>query len=155
MRAKTDFLDVLILILALFLIWAVLTDDRADASTPEIDLKIIGMIESSGNPLAVNKKEGSYGLYQIRKVALDDYNQRNKLKFRHSEMLDSEKAEKVARWMFEKRIPQMLRAYGKPVTKKNIIWAYNCGIGCVIRDRLPKTTREYLIKYGRMSNEAI
>jgi len=40
----------------------------------KILLLAISMIESSGNPAAINKKENAIGLYQLRQIYIDDVN---------------------------------------------------------------------------------
>lgn len=63
----------------------------------------------------------------------------------------------VAAWYIGKRIPDMLRHYGKPVTDRNIIIAYNAGISRVISGGTPpKITQDYIVfvedyraKHGR------
>ena len=45
------------------------------------------------------------------------------------------------------RIPQMLRAYGLPVTTTNMIISFNAGIKSVRDGRTPPITVAYLKKY--------
>lgn len=125
-------------------------------SNPEIiDLNAISLIESSNNPRAINKDEGSFGLFQISPVALKEFNQRVGANLTMKDMLREEKNAHVAIWLLEVRIPELLAFYKKPQTLKNTIVAYNCGISCLDRKELPKTTKEYLAKYRRITGEKV
>lgn len=118
------------------------------AARAEIDIARIIRIESSGNPRAVSST-GCRGLMQISVIALDDYNQFHVAKYNFDEMFNAEKNVIVGTWMIEKRIPQMLRHFGKPVTDRNILISNNAGIDYVVRGRtLPAETVGYLKKYG-------
>jgi hypothetical protein len=127
---------------------------KAQAS-PVIDLRIIGAIESNSNVRAVNKREGAYGIYQIRQAVIDDFNKlsRSRRKYRLEDMLDQDKAYTVANWYLHDRIPKMLRYYKLPVTKERVIWGYNAGIKAVLDGRMPNITREYINKYNKMESE--
>jgi len=41
----------------------------------------------------------------------------------------------------------MLRYYGISVTVKNVLWAYNAGIGRVVDGIMPETTKQYIRRY--------
>lgn len=118
----------------------------------EVSLPIIAQIESSGNPNAVNGK--CIGLYQISPILLKEYNQ-----FHPSGEISLPSLyhpfhnEKVAAWYLNVRIPQMLKAYHKPVTIENKIICFNAGVKYVRYDLpLPIETRNYLAKYSQLSN---
>ena len=120
---------------------------------PTIDMNAIMMIESSGNPIAHNKKDDSRGLFQITKICLEDFNNfHQKNKYTMDDLWNVEINALIADWYINKRIPQMLRYYKKPVTIENIIIAYNAGISYAVNDKpLPKITKDYLKKYERMA----
>ena len=115
----------------------------------EIELEVIKQIESSGDPLAFNARSGARGLYQITKICLKDFNQRNNDSYTMAEMYNPVKNEAVARWYIYKRIPQMLNYYDIPITVDSVLWAYNAGIGRVIKGELPSETVEYIRRYKR------
>lgn len=121
----------------------------------QVDLGAISSIESANDPRAINKDEGSYGLFQISPVALKDFNQRVGANLTMQDMMREEKNAHVAIWLLEVRIPELLEHYGKPVTTKNTIVAYNCGISCLDRKTLPRTTQKYLAKYRRLTGEKV
>ena len=108
----------------------------------------ISSIESSNNSKAYNRKSGARGLYQITEICLKDYNQFHKVKYTSQDLFIPEINEKIARWYLEKRIPQMLRYYNIPVTTDNILWAYNAGIGKVVKGVMPDETKDYIKKYN-------
>lgn len=117
-----------------------------------VDLNVIAQIESSGSINAYNKRTGATGLYQITPICLKDYNQFHKDKRSMSEMYDPYFAQMVASWYLNIRIPQLLIHYKLPVTVRNILWAYNAGIGNVVKKRMPKETQDYIVKYENLKN---
>ena len=129
--------------------------DTAYSNPDIIDLNAISFIESSNNPRAINKDEGSFGLFQISPVALKEFNQRVGANLTMKDMLREEKNAHVAIWLLEVRIPELLAFYKKPLTVKNQIISFNCGISCLDRKELPKTTKDYLAKYRRITGEEI
>jgi hypothetical protein len=134
----------IILLLCVDRVWAV-----------EIDLNIIAQIESSNNPMAYNSRTQAVGLYQITPICLADFNEYSCSGscipgWDMDLMYQKWYAEYVARWYFEKRIPQLLKHYHKPVTLENIITAYNAGIKAVVKGYCPRETRNYIAKYKRL-----
>lgn len=114
-----------------------------------INIKRIIWIESKGNPLA-NGWGGARGLCQITPVVLKEYNQFNKTKYKLKDLYKPNTNIKIAKWYLTKRIPQMIRAYKKPVTIDNIIIAYNAGISYVAKGkRPPRITRRYIRRYKK------
>jgi len=99
--------------------------------------------ESSGNPLASSVK-GASGLMQITEPALLDYNTYTKSQLTMDDMWDEGKNKSVGQWYLAERIPKMLRYYKLPVTTENILWAYNAGIGNVVKGIKPKETINYI-----------
>jgi soluble lytic murein transglycosylase-like protein len=141
---------------ALFL--AVITSSRSRVShaseiAPRIDLNAIAMIESSGNPLAYNK-EGSYGLFQISEITLKEYNLKCVKRYTRLDLFRPDVSREIASWYLEKRIPQMLRHFKKPVTVRNTIIAWNAGIKTVVTERtIPRITSLYLKKYDQLAKD--
>ena len=119
-----------------------------EAHAAEIDMKKIAVIESSGNPLAHNKKDDSRGLYQITPICLKEYNSFNKTKYSMDELWNVSINTKIALWYMSKRIPQLLAHFGLKDTIENRIICWNAGIGNLLKNRIPKTTQDYLKKYG-------
>jgi hypothetical protein len=113
----------------------------------EINLKIIATIESGNNPQAYNKGSKATGMYQITPICLKDYNQAHRQTFQLSEMFYPSKAEKVASWYLNRRIPALLRHYNIADTTENRLRAYNSGIGVLVGGRYPIETRNYVSKY--------
>ena len=116
----------------------------------EVDLKIIAQIESSNNPDAYNKGSKATGMYQITPICLKDYNQLNNRQFELSEMFDPAKAEIVARWYLNRRIPALLKHFHIADTLENRLWCYNAGIGLCKKGIMPKETKNYIVKYKRL-----
>jgi len=117
-----------------------------------IDLAIIAMIESSNNPLAHNKYDGgSRGLYQINPICLKDYNIQMSTKHTLDDLFNPDLNKRIAKWMFEVRIPQYLNRLGLPLSLDNKIIAYNAGILYLSKKKtIPKTTLDYISKYKKL-----
>lgn len=117
-----------------------------------IDMEAVKEIESGGNPMAHNEKEDSRGLYQISPDVLREYNIFNQKMAKPEDLFDPKKNEEIADWYLHERIPEMLRYFGIPYTKDNVLIAYNFGIGN-LRKRLPipKSTYAYLDKYFKLT----
>lgn len=144
----------ILLICLCFICWI----GTARAEIPYIDIPTIIQIESSGNPRAVSK-DNCVGLMQISEVVLLEYNrhfygdENDEFYYPiHKKMLfDPDLNEQIGTWYLTERIPQMLRYYHKPVTIENMLWAYNAGIGNLVRGVKPKETRNYIAKYKRLT----
>jgi hypothetical protein len=61
----------------------------------DILIKAIGYVESKEDTLCYNRQEDAIGYFQIRKILLDDYNQRTGSNYVHTDMYDYFKAKKV------------------------------------------------------------
>lgn len=140
---------VLLIILAVLLILVAGCFLSRPAHAEMIDLNKIASIESSGCKHKNGDSGQSIGCYQV-KDALIEWNQFHpKEKYSKSQMMDDRLCLKVADWYLHNRIPQMLRAFKKPVTKRNVLIAYNAGISYVVKNKtLPENTISYLRKYG-------
>jgi soluble lytic murein transglycosylase-like protein len=113
-----------------------------------VDLSVIKHIESRGNPVAYNKKSGARGLYQITPICLKEYNNFHpKQKYTKLDLFRPDINKKIAEWYLNKRIPQLLKYYGLPVTIENTLWAYNAGIGKVVKNIQPTETKNYIKHY--------
>jgi len=105
-------------------------------------------VESKGKPLARSLR-GARGLMQVRKPALDDYNNYHKTSYSLDDLYDPDLNKKIGGWYLLKRIPAMLKAYKLPVTLDNVLWAYNAGIGRVVKGIMPKETKDFLERVKR------
>lgn len=127
----------------------------ATSGYAEMNLDALAMIESSNNPKAVNRDEGSYGLFQISPIALRDFNQQVGVKHTVKDLMRETTNAHIAIWLLEVRIPELLKHYKKPITTRSVLISFNCGVGCLDRKKLPKTTRDYLAKYRRLTGEKV
>jgi hypothetical protein len=129
------------------------------AHAETINMDAIAQIESSNNPMAYNNRTQATGVYQITPVCLADFRQNCKWKlnkyqfstFTMENMFNPYMNWCVSKWYLTERIPEMLVVYHKPVTIKNIIWAYNAGIGNVVKGIMPEETKQYLKKYAKLT----
>jgi hypothetical protein len=114
-----------------------------------VDMDVIAMIESSGNPLAHNKRDDSRGLFQITKICLAEWNNFHpNQQFTMDDLWYPKVNRMIADWYINVRIPAMLKYFGKPDTIENRIIAYNAGINYVAKDlEIPKITKNYIKKY--------
>lgn len=137
------------------LLWVPLLLISCQPAFAEIDLNIIEMIESSGNPNAFNRHSGALGAFQITKVALLDFNQETGARIAFKSLKDPALSSHIAFWMLNDRIPQILRNKGYKPTLESILAGYNCGFRKSCFDhRQPKETLEYIKKYRRLKNNS-
>ena len=120
----------------------------------EVNLDIIGQIESNNKALAYNPDSQARGMFQITPICLKDYNQQTRQNLPLEALFSPSTCRSVAKWYFVARIPQLLRIKGIPVTLDNVLWAYNSGIRNVVRGIKPLETRKYIIKYHKLEREA-
>ena len=121
------------------------------AFAAEINIDTIIQLESSGNPNAYNSKDGDSGLMQITPILLAEWNIFHKTKVTQKDLFNADLNRRIGTWYLTKRIPQMLRAFKKPVTIENILICYNAGIAYVAKNRkLPEVTKRYIEKYKKM-----
>ena len=106
---------------------ALLLTITAHAATIPINYGALALVESSGGINTYNKHTGATGIYQIRQIAVDDYNQYHTKKYRLHDMYNESKAFIVADWLLGTRFPQLLRHYGAKVTLETVLQAYNLG----------------------------
>lgn len=113
-----------------------------------IDMEQVYQIESSGNPKAYNESSQARGLGQITPIVLKEWNNFHPgLQFTAEELFNPDINREVSTWYMQKRIPQMLKAKGLPITDETMLWAYNAGIGRVVEGVKPVETRNYIQKY--------
>ena len=117
-----------------------------------LNMNAIKQIESGGNPNAYNKHAQAKGLYQITPICLKEYNNYHENKIKDEELFNAKLNYTIANWYITKRIPQMLKHYGKRLTNRNIIISYNAGISYVVENKdLPEETENYIIKYNKIT----
>jgi soluble lytic murein transglycosylase-like protein len=151
MKYSRGELSYTIAIITAIIVMAVIFSLCKGCSADIIDLDRIKQIESSNNPLAYNKTTKATGLYQITEICLLEYNNYNKTDYILSDMYNPILCHKVAEWYLNKRIPQMLRYYNKPITLENCLVAYNAGISYVVYNKpLPEETVNYIRKYKQI-----
>lgn len=150
-KREYDLITTLIIAIAvLFLVlFTLVLESQAQVVT--VDLNKIAMIESSGGKFKIHKDGWSKGTHGISKITLKEWNNFNpRDKHVFNDLMDDDVSLKISKWYINKRIPQMLRYYKQEDTLKNRLWAYNCGISCVIDNRIPKITQAYFRKYGEL-----
>lgn len=111
----------------------------------QIDIVKIAKIESNFNEEAYNKSSEAIGLCQIKPEVLKDYNKKFGVNHWVSDLYYKDFNILVATWYLEDEIPRLLRHYKKPVTRDNILTAYNMGIGSVLKG---KKAVKYIKKYN-------
>ena len=131
-----------LVVLALMLVWA------SKAWSYEVDMEAIKQIESSGNPLAFNSHSKARGLYAITPICLKHFNMANKTSIKPSELFNQDINTKVSVWYFG-----WLKGRCSSITE--VLIAYNWGLGNLRRwdgdyNKLPKETRQYLIRYKEL-----
>jgi soluble lytic murein transglycosylase-like protein len=113
-----------------------------------VSLKAIAQIESNGNPKAVGDKGRAFGLYQLHKEPIEDYNRHFKADFKHSEAFNPKVATKVANWYINQEIPRQLKRHRIKDTIPHRLEAWNRGPRRMARKKkMPRTTKRYLKNY--------
>jgi hypothetical protein len=120
----------------------------------EVDMAIIAEIESDNNDHAFNQGSGAIGLCQITPIVLKEYNQIWNKNFDRQYLFNGQFNLQVADWYMNHRIPYLLKHFNQPDTLENRLLAYNAGIRAVIKHRMPKESRNYIIKYKRLAKGA-
>jgi soluble lytic murein transglycosylase-like protein len=115
--------------------------------TPEL-LDALAFVESSNNPMAVNKTSGAKGLYQFMPIRWKDVQQNNKAlagygydQYAHDPKVSRQFAEALLQ-LNEKRL-------GGQANLENLLASYNWGIGNVKKQTLskaPSETQAYIKK---------
>lgn len=149
-REIRNLIDALAVIVAIILCAVMLLVAGCNTASAEvvIDMDKIAMIESSGCKHNVGDGGDSNGCHQVSSGTLKEYNQFNGTKHTKQDLLNYAVSLKIATWYMQKRIPAMLKHYGKPDTIENRIVAYNAGINYVVKGKpLPETTKRYIAKY--------
>ena len=136
-----------LIILALWMVGTGVTNVCA-----QIDLDIISQIESSGGKQIYNRRSGAYSEMQITPICLRDYNQVKKKSLRRGDLRDQKIARRIAKWYFEERAVELLKANKIKATKENILAVYNGGHRRVIEGNLAKENIDYIRKYKRIEN---
>lgn len=117
------------------------TTAKKYGGSPEL-LEALVYAESRFDQSAISP-DGAVGVAQIlpENGAYDDY---KRLTGNYADIYTEQGNLEVASWYLFKRIPQMLRHYGKAVTTKNKLWAYNAGIGNLNKGIFPQETDGYI-----------
>jgi soluble lytic murein transglycosylase-like protein len=97
---------------------------------------------------------------QISEIVLKEYNQAMFLcdVYKPDDLYDPALNMSVGTWYITEQIPRYLKNYNIPDTADNRLIAYNWGIGNLKKwwfsgadyKKLPKETRNYLLKYTRL-----
>jgi len=129
--------------------WFVALFVVCQANAEVIDMDKIAMIESSGNPLAHNKRDDSRGLFQITKICLKEWNMYHPdNQYTMKDLWYPTVNRLIADWYLNKRIPQMIKHYGVDDTVENRIIAFNAGISYLVNGKeIPQITKNYIKKY--------
>ena len=135
--------SIIILLICLMLS---ITDAHADI----IDMNRIAQIESSNNPKAWNKAEDGRGRFQINPICLKEWNNFHpRQQYTPDDLWNDDVNTKIANWYMNKRIPQMIRHFGKEDTVENRIIAWNAGINYVKTGKeIPRITKNFIAKYN-------
>ena len=132
----------------LFLIISILANTSQSWALPAIDLEAIKLIESGGIADAVSPR-GAIGLYQITPIALQDFNRCTGKSYSKDDLYAFWINKEIARWLFTKRIPQILKSKKQAVTIRHVLISWNAGHKWVGKKRIPRETKNFLEKYRK------
>ena len=123
------------------------------SSIDEVNIERIIIIESSGNPYALNERSGARGLMQITPICLKEWNNENLDKYTLDDLYNPVINKRIGTWYMNEKIPTYLWAYNIKDTIENRLIAYNWGIGNLRNyvngklKNLPYETKRYIKKY--------
>lgn len=118
-----------------------------------VDMGVVAIIESGGNPGAVRETatDRSYGLFQVSPICLKEWNNFHPQdRYGLVDLLDAENNTRIAYWYMNERLPRLLRHYKVPVTVSSLITAYNAGIENARKGRVPPVTKAYIKRYFQL-----
>jgi len=131
-------------IIALLLVSTAMT---AEVNIPEIT-EILKQVETNHNPKALGdyNEDGiplSYGILQIKQIAIDDVNRRYKTYYKHSDAFIVECAEEIFELYTGMWANHLEKKEGRKATAEDIVRIWNGGPNGYKR----KSTIGYLLKY--------
>lgn len=121
-----------------------------------IDVDKVILNESSGDPLKYNPNSGARGIMQVTPIALQDWNQIHpNRQYGLRDLFNEQINMEVGKWYLQKRVPELLKSKGTPVTRDNVLAGYNWGANAVSKwagrkgrfEELPDETQDYLLRY--------
>jgi hypothetical protein len=113
-----------------------------------VDINVVQFLESSNREMAYNRASGARGLMQITPICLKEWNQFHKNeRYGEDDLFRGDINRRIGAWYINERIPAMLRHYGVKDGVEARLWAYNAGIGRVLKGIKPTETREYIRRY--------
>jgi len=120
---------------------------RAEVNIPEIT-EILKQVETNHNPEALGdyNEDGiplSYGILQIKQIAIDDVNRRYKTHYKHEDAFNVECAEEIFKLYTGMWAKRLERKEGRKATAEDIVRIWNGGPNGYKR----KSTVAYHLKY--------
>ena len=122
------------------------------AENPQlINLSAISIVESNNKNIIGDKHltNHAYGIYQIRKPLLCDFNHANGTKYREKDLLKPQIAHKIANWAFTRYYPRILKSKGYKPSRIALLTCWNMGQGSFF---LGKRASDYESKYLKALN---
>lgn len=143
----------LITLLCIFVVWENVTYHIYDIlSNPiysqhnKIVYSALAEIESHNNPLAVSSRK-AIGIFQITRPCLSDVNAYLNTNYSLLDCFNPRINYTVAYTYISFVLPKYFLHYNIPLTTTNILWAYNAGIGRIVRGEMPAETKKYIERY--------
>lgn len=119
---------------------------NALADYPQIDLKALSLVESSGRANAIGDGGKALGLLQIHSALVSDFNRLNRTNLKHKDVLNPVIARDVANWALHVYFPLILKSKGiSSPSEAQILTCYNMGCGAVLKG---KVASSYVQKYN-------
>lgn len=131
----------------------------------QIDIDVISQIESSNNRFAISR-ENARGICQLKQNAWNDANISKFGYIKYSFYLfwaNAKINKELSDHYLHIVIPKQLKYYHIPKTEETVLASYNFGVknlkriikkyGNNWKQHLPEETKDYLIKYDKLSND--
>jgi hypothetical protein len=107
-------------------------------------VKIIEVVETNSNPLAIGDRGRSFGILQIQKICVDDVNRIYKTSYTHRQMFQPQCAREVFYLYINAGIDRFERLYKREPTEKDIVRMWN---GSIYNGYKKTSTIKYYRKY--------
>ena len=136
----------------IFILLAMSMEPGENAYGSAIDFDVLAQVESSGNHRAVST-EGARGLFQLRRIAWQDVQNRfpRLRRYAYEEYVFDPDINRLFAEKYLYLLTRYLEHYGIEVTAENLCIAYSAGLSYLIHDKpLLVRTKRYIRRYKQL-----
>lgn len=119
---------------------------KAEPAIPEI-MEVLKEVETNNRPDVIGDGGASYGILQIKQIAIDDVNHTYGTNFVHEDAFEIEKAERIFKLYIKRWVKHLERVEGRKATNEDVVRIWNGGPNGYKK----KSTLIYYNKYKKYS----